>query len=177
MREITPRRNLTTRSPLGGLYQSVQMQYRALETRLSVVEERLQLSRLVQQASTSISIVGSVVAPNAASVAPRGYLVKDIDSFAGFAHAINTYLSGVALADLHGRQLLYMPFRAAHGLEYAFDDFLTSDPRGMAPPLVAPRLELTADAQPLIEGRPVSLLELSKGRVRCPPLETRTHTA
>ena len=163
MREIAPRRNITMRLARDELYQSVQMQYQALETRLSVVEARLQLTQPEQQASTS----ASVAAPRrlAAPLASRGYLIKDIDSFAGFAHAINTYLAGVALADVHGRQLLYMPFRAAHGLEYAFDDFLTSDPRGLAPPLAAPRLALRDDAQlPLINGLPASLLELTKGR-------------
>jgi hypothetical protein len=157
MREIAPRRNITMRLARDELYQSVQMQYQALETRLSVVEARLQITQPEQQASTS----ASVAAPRrlAAPLVSRGYLVKDIDSFAGFAHAINTYLAGVALADVHGRQLLYMPFRAAHGLEYAFDDFLTSDPRGMAPPLAAPRLTLRDDAQPLINGLPASLME------------------
>lgn len=162
MREIAPRRNITMRLAREELYQSVQMQYQALETRLSVVEARLQLTQPEQQASTS----ASVAAPRrlAAPLASRGFLIKDIDSFAGFAHAINTYLAGVALADVHGRQLLYMPFRAAHGLEYAFDDFLTSDPRGLAPPLAAPRLALRDDAPPLINGLPASLLELTKGR-------------
>ena len=157
MREIAPRRNITMRLARDELYQSVQMQYQALETRLSVVEARLQITQPEQQASTS----ASVAAPRrlAAPLVSRGYLVKDIDSFAGFAHAINTYLAGVALADVHGRQLLYMPFRAAHGLEYAFDDFLTSDPRGMAHPLAAPRLTLRDDAQPLINGLPASLME------------------
>ena len=158
--DLAARRN-TTRSALGERQvrrlDSVQLRYQALETRLAVVEDRLQISR-PGPASTATSIADPSV--------PRGYLMKDVDSFAGFAHAIHTYLAGVALADLHGRRLLYVPFRAAHGLEFAFDDFLTSDPRGMPPPLAAPRLLLGADAQPLIDGRPASVLELTKGKVR-----------
>ena len=150
MREIAPRRNLTMRLARDELYHSVQMQYQALEARLSAVEARLQLTPPERQASAS----GAIAVPRrlATPSASRGYLLKDVDSFAGFAHAIHTYLAGVALADVHGRQLLYMPFRAAHGLEYAFDDFLTSDPRGMPPPLAAPRLTLGEGEQPLING-------------------------
>ena len=59
----------------------------------------------------------------------RRYLVKDIDFFAGFAHAIHTYLGGVALAHAHGMQLLHMPFTSAHGLGFAFEDFLAGDER------------------------------------------------
>ena len=44
MREIAPRRNISMRLARDELYQSVQMQYQALETRLSVVEARLQLA-------------------------------------------------------------------------------------------------------------------------------------
>ena len=109
--DLAARRN-TTRSALGERQvrrlDSVQLRYQALETRLAVVEDRLQISR-PGPASTATSIADPSV--------PRGYLMKDVDSFAGFAHAIHTYLAGVALADLHGRRLLYVPFRAAHGLE------------------------------------------------------------
>ena len=162
MREIAPRRNLTMRLARDELYHSVQMQYQALEARLSAVEARLQLTQPERQASASgpIAVPRRLVTPSAS----RGYLLKDVDSFAGFAHAIHTYLAGVALADVHGRQLLYMPFRAAHGLEYAFDDFLTSDPRGMPPPLAAPRLTLGEGEQPLVNGVRASLMELTKGR-------------
>ena len=72
--------------------------------------------------------------------APRTYLLKDVDSFAGFAHAVNTYIAGVALADLHGLRLLHMPLRVAHGMGHAWDDFFACDPRGLVYPLVAPRL-------------------------------------
>ena len=73
------------------------------------------------------------------------YLRKDVDHFAGFAHAINTFLAGVSLASTHNLQLISMPFRAAHGLDYAFDDLLAYDPRGLVPPLVAPRLEMAGN--------------------------------
>ena len=49
MREIAPRRNISMRLARDELYQSVQMQYQALETRLSVVEARLQLASPEQQ--------------------------------------------------------------------------------------------------------------------------------
>ena len=49
MREIAPRRNISMRLARDELYQSVQMQYQALETRLSVVEARLQLASPGQQ--------------------------------------------------------------------------------------------------------------------------------
>ena len=105
MREIAPRRNLTMRLARDELYHSVQMQYQALEARLSAVEARLQLTPPERQASA----YGAIAVPRrlATPSASRGYLLKDVDSFAGFAHAIHTYLAGVALADVHGRQLLY----------------------------------------------------------------------
>ena len=155
-----------------GLLQSMQEQVRSLTTRLAAVEERLQISPREELHPHRRAAAAPL--PMADAPAARGYMIKDIDSFAGFAHAIHTYLSGVALADLHERSLLYTPFRAAHGLEYGFDDFLSSDPRGLVPPLVAPRLSLRpADAQPLIDDRPVWLSEVSKGKVSAPPLERR----
>ena len=72
------------------------------------------------------------------------YLVKDVDFFAGFAHAIHTYLGGVALAHANHMRLLHVPFQSAHGLGYAFDDFLAGDERGLVAPLAAPAL--TSDA-------------------------------
>ena len=69
------------------------------------------------------------------------YLVKDIDYFAGFAHAIHTYLGGVALARHHGMGLLHQPFLSSHGLGFAFEDFLSGDPRGLVAPQVAPTLD------------------------------------
>ena len=88
----------------------------------------------------------------ASASAQHRFLVKEVDHFAGFAHAINTYLSGVALADRHGYRLIHMPFRAAHGLGFAFDDFLSLDPRGLVHPLTAPVLTLQPGAA-LIDGR------------------------
>ena len=85
------------------------------------------------------------------------FLLKDVDTFAGFAHAMHTYLSGVALADRHALSLLHQPFRCAHGFEYAFEDLLAADPRGLVAPLVAPRLSVAGNAS-LVDGRAVSLL-------------------
>lgn len=48
----------------------------------------------------------------------RRYLLKDVDHFAGFAHAITTYVAGIALADLHGMSLIYQPLKTAHGSGY-----------------------------------------------------------
>ena len=62
------------------------------------------------------------------------YLVKDVDHFAGFAHAIHTYLGGVALAHSNRMQLLHVPFTSAHGLGFAFEDFLAGDERGLVMP-------------------------------------------
>ena len=87
----------------------------------------------------------------------RRFLLKDVDTFAGFAHAMHTYLSGVALADRHALSLLHQPFRCAHGFEYAFEDLLAADPRGLVAPLVAPRLSVAGNAS-LVDGRAVSLL-------------------
>ena len=52
------------------------------------------------------------------------WLLKDVDSFAGFAHALYTFLGGVCLAYRHGMQLIHRPITMAHGLGFAFDDFL-----------------------------------------------------
>ena len=38
-------------------------------------------------------------------MAAHRFLLKDVDTFAGFAHAMHTYLSGVALADRHALSL------------------------------------------------------------------------
>ena len=53
---------------------------------------------------------------------PSRYLIKDVDNFAGFAHAIHTYLGGVSLADYHNMSLLHVPFQSAHGMGFHFDD-------------------------------------------------------
>ena len=101
--------------------------------------------------------------PAASRAAPAGprYLMKDVDYFAGFAHALHTYLSGVALASRHGMQLLHVPFQAAHGLGYAFDDFLAADPRGLVAPLAAPLLE-AGERGTTINGEPVTLHALDR---------------
>jgi len=89
------------------------------------------------------------------------FLLKDVDSFAGFAHAINTYLAGVALAHSHGMLLVHSPFRAAHGLEYAFDDLLAADPRSEVPPVRTPVL-LARGHEQLVGGEAVRLVYLDR---------------
>ena len=87
------------------------------------------------------------------------YLLKQTDSFAGFAHAILTYLSGVSLADLHGLTLIHQPLQVAHGLGFAWDDFFAADPRGLVPPLAAPLLSYD-NTSLLIEGVRVLLVQV-----------------
>ena len=92
------------------------------------------------------------------------YLLKDVDSFAGFAHAINTYVAGVALADLHRLRLIYQPLRVAHGMGHAWDDFFASDPRGFVRPLIAPSLTFSNVSGLQIDGTTVKLVQiLNKG--------------
>ena len=64
---------------------------------------------------------------------PSRWLMKNTDTFAGFAHAMNSYLAGVALAARHGIALMHRPQVMAHGLGFAFVDFFDSDPRGVIP--------------------------------------------
>ena len=84
-------------------------------------------------------------------MAAHRFLLKDVDTFAGFAHAMHTYLSGVALADRHARAAAPAA-RCAHGFEYAFEDLLAADPRGLVASLVAPRLSVAGNAS-LVDGR------------------------
>ena len=88
---------------------------------------------------------------------PNRWLLKDIDYFAGFAHAVHTYLGGVALAGAHGLSLLHQPFMSAHGMGYHFDDFLMGDERGLVEPLAAPELGVSPHAQLVIGGRPITI--------------------
>ncbi|KAL1525687.1 hypothetical protein AB1Y20_020536 [Prymnesium parvum] len=90
------------------------------------------------------------------------WLLKDVDYFAGLAHAIHTYLSGVALASRHGMSLLHQPFQSAHGMSFTFDDFLAADPRGLIPPLVAPLLTVNASGARAIDGIPVSSIAIAR---------------
>ena len=90
------------------------------------------------------------------------YLVKDVDFFAGFAHAIHTYLGGVALASYHGMSLLHLPFQSAHGLGYAFDDFLAGDARILVAPQVAPVLTSDASGKLYVDGRQTTVTTISR---------------
>ena len=84
-----------------------------------------------------------------------------MDYFAGFGHAISTYLAGVAVAHRSGIQLVYKPFAAGHGLGYAFDDLLASDPRGIVPPLAMPLLQFNETLRKhVIDGQPVAFWSL-----------------
>ena len=82
--------------------------------------------------------------------------MKNTDTFAGFAHAMNSYLAGVALASRHGVGLIHRPQFMAHGLGFAFVDFFDSDPRGIVPPVYTAHLSSNASAM-LIDGHPVQL--------------------
>ena len=111
----------------------------------------------------------------AAQPEPR-WLLKDVDYFAGFAHAMHTYLSGVALASRHSMQLLHQPFQSAHGLNFAFDDFLTADPRGLVPPLVAPGLVSNQSGR-YIDDIPVASLTLIRKDTSPDKIQSKLHGA
>lgn len=87
---------------------------------------------------------------------PTRWLLKNTDTFAGFAHAINSYLAGVALASRHGVGLIHRPQAMAHGLGLTFSDFFENDPRGVVPPVYAPALHVNNTAMS-INGYPVHL--------------------
>ncbi|KAL3918081.1 MAG: hypothetical protein SGPRY_006149, partial [Prymnesium sp.] len=93
---------------------------------------------------------------------PTCWLLKNTDTFAGFAHAVGTYLAGISIA--HSKQcgLLYRPQPMAHSLGYTFDDFFSLDPRGHVPPLFSPTLAESEDAM-LVDGRPVKLDVIAGG--------------
>lgn len=90
------------------------------------------------------------------------WMLKDVDFFAGFAHAIHTYLGGIALAHAHGMGLLHRPFQSAHGMGFHFDDFLMNDERVLASPLAAPMLEADSDANLMIDGKRVTVSTLQR---------------
>jgi len=150
------------RAEMQALHATMESKYGELEARLEALVGKGGGAR--RRASLAAS-TAPTAAPSPTSFS-HGYLLKDVDAFAGFAHAINTYLAGIALADRHDRQLIYQPFRTAHGMDYAIDDFLWSDPRGLVPPLAAPRLVAggpDASAPPLVDGMPATYGELRKG--------------
>ena len=93
---------------------------------------------------------------------PRRWLLKNTDTFAGFAHAINTYLAGVTLAHTHGFGLIHRPQPMAHSLAYTFEDFFALDPRGAVPPIVMPTLDADQTAM-LIDGHRVRLDVIAGG--------------
>ena len=119
----------------------------------------------------------------AASPLPNRWLLKDVDTFAGFAHAIHTYLGGVSLADAHGLSLLHQPFQSAHGMGFNFDDFLMGDERGLVAPLAAPMLSVDSQAQLLVGGRSIKIGTVSRAgstaqvtsRLRDAPADSLTH--
>ena len=100
--------------------------------------------------------------PGSGLPAAMRYLVKDVDFFAGFAHAIHTYLGGVALAHANHMRLLHVPFQSAHGLGYAFDDFLAGDERGLVAPLSAPVLTSDAHGRLYASGRWTNVSTISR---------------
>ena len=102
----------------------------------------------------------AAAAPPSSGRPTRAYLLKDVDHFAGFAHAISTYIAGVALADLHDLNLLYYPFKVAHGSGHVWDDFFAADPRGLVPPLAAPVLTVSNESGMQIDGTPARLTQI-----------------
>lgn len=77
---------------------------------------------------------------------PTRWLMKNTDTNSGFAHAMNTYLAGVALAADSGAGLIHRPQVMAHGLGFTFVDFFDTDPRGLVPPVYAPYLHTNGSA-------------------------------
>lgn len=96
------------------------------------------------------------------SVQPDRWLVKNTDTFAGFAHAIGTYLAGVTLAHMNRLGLIHRPQPMAHGLGYAFEDFFAMDPRGIVPPVYAPILCVNNTSM-LVNGQAVKLDVIAGG--------------
>eukprot|EP00966_Prymnesium_polylepis_P005199 119759-Prymnesium_polylepis.1 len=93
---------------------------------------------------------------------PNRWLLKNTDTFAGFAHAMNTYLAGVTLAHTRGVGLIHRPQPMAHSLGYTFEDFFSMDPRGVVPPVYAPTLDAD-NATMLVDGRPMRLDVIAGG--------------
>ena len=91
--------------------------------------------------------------------APTRWLLKNTDTFAGFAHAMNSYLAGVALAARHGLRLIHRPQQMAHGIQFAFVDFFDSDPRGIVPPVYAPTLSVGPNGSAMLI---LSLIHISE---------------
>lgn len=113
--------------------------------------------------NTLMATTSSEANSSAVVSSSRRYLICSIDYFAGFAHATTTYVAGVALADLHGMQLIYQPLKTAHGVGYLWDDFFAADPRGLVPPIAAPALSYANHSGRiglLVDGRSVRLQQL-----------------
>lgn len=87
------------------------------------------------------------------------YLLKNVDEFAGFAHAVNTFVAGIALAHMHSVSLVYQPLRASHGMGNTWEDFFSADPRGLVPPIVAPMLAFNQTSL-LVDGQSTRLVQL-----------------
>ena len=92
------------------------------------------------------------------SSAPR-YLLKNVDSFAGFGHCVGTFIAGITIAHRHGLQLIHRPLAAAHGLGYSFGDYFMSDGL-VVPPVVTPTFA-TSDGALWVDGRRTSIYVLA----------------
>lgn len=68
----------------------------------------------------------------------------------------------MALAHAHGMALLHRPFQSAHGLNFAFEDFLALDERGLVMPLAAPVLTTNAVGELLVEGIPTKVATVAR---------------
>lgn len=108
-------------------------------------------ARIIMPDATTIAS-----SPSPPSPSPTRWLLKNTDTFAGFAHAMGSYLAGVALASRHGVGLIHRPQSMAHGLGFAFVDFFDGEPRGLVPPVYAPTLQASTSAM-LVNGQPVQL--------------------
>ena len=59
--------------------------------------------------------------------------------------------------------LIYQPFKTAHGVGFAWDDFFAADPRGLVPPIAAPVLSYANHSGRIglqVNGRSVRLQQL-----------------
>ena len=78
------------------------------------------------------------------------------------AHATNSYLNGVSLALQYNLKLIHLPLIAAHGLDTAFDDLLSADPRGLVAPLALPTLGADREGNLVLDGQKIHVRVLSK---------------
>jgi len=92
----------------------------------------------------------------------RPFLLHEHARSAGFGHALNSYLSGVALAHRHSMHLIYQPF-SSRGVGFRFEELLWFDGSQLRPPLHVPKLAVVGNqTRPIakLNGRPLTTFEL-----------------